>query len=246
MNQLIRRRKLLACGLVSGLAGFAGCLRKQEPKASHWAAGIGWSESTGKVFAETGFVPRDAGQPNPRRYFRINHGELQPRYSSSIDNAVPADRGDHVEIVTDFDTLRQGKETVFEYTIPDDPDLVAVLAGFAECHHYRNTDEWVVRPLNVDLDTDLLARQQETLVVQVEREYRDERPDWFVWGHDETIRAALRDRAAESDRDPDIEFLDSGEEAMFGPAAFHRVRIEITDGAERVARVSYPEPDAEP
>ena len=243
MDQLIRRRKLLACGVASGLAGIAGCLRKQQPEASHWAAGIGWSESTGEVFAETSFVPRDAGQPNPKHYFRINHGELQPRYSSSIDNAVPADRGDHLEIVTDFDTWRQGKETVFEYTMPEDEDLVGVLAGFAECLHYRNTNEWAVRPLNVELDTDFLGRQQETLVVHVEREYRDEHPDWFVWGHDESIRAALRDRAAESDRAPDIEFLDSGEEATFDPAAFHRVRMEITDGTERVARVSYPEPD---
>ena len=243
----VRRRTLLASGLTASLVGISGCLRKQEPKASHWAAGIRWSESSGEVFREMGFSPRanrGGMSANPTTHFRINGGELQ--YSQFSDDPVLADHGDYVEIVVDFDTWRQGKETIFEYTIPDDPDLVAVLAGFAECHHYRDTDEWVVRPLNVDLDTDFLGRQQETLVVRVEREYRDEHPDWFVWGHTESIRAALRDRAAESDRDPDIEFLDSGEEAAFGPAAFHRVRTEITDGAERVAQVSYREPDADP
>lgn len=249
-GQRTRRRALLAVGLTTGLVGVAGCVRRQRPEASHWAAGIRWSESTGEVFRELGFSPRanrGSYSANPKTYFRVNGGALQR--SALKDDTVTADRGDRVEIVVDFDTWRQGKETVFEYTIPDDPDLVGVLAGFAECLHYRGTDEWRVRPLNVDLGTDLLGRQRETLVVRVEREHRDENPDWFVWGHTGAIREALRDRAVEYysyDAEVEFEFLDAGEEATFAPAAFRRVGMAIYDGGEGVAGVSYPEPDAEP
>lgn len=238
-----RRRTLLATGVTAGLAGITGCLQKQEPEASHWAAGIRWSESSGEVFRELGFSPRAnrrSMSANPRTYFRVNDGELQR--SALRGDTVSADQGDHVELVVDFDTWRQGEETIFEYTIPDDDDLVGVLAGFAECHHYRGTDEWIVRPLNVGLDTDILGQQKETLLVRVSRERNDENRDWFVWGHTESIRNVLRDRAAGEN----IEFLDPDEEATFDPAEYYRLRMEIADEGEPVTRVVYPEPDVEP
>lgn len=239
------RRKLLAGVLASDLAGIAGCLGGQGPAASRWAAGIRWGDPPGEVSREMGFSPRDGGllgPANSEQYLRVNDGELVRLFTPTVDDSVPAGRGDHVEFVIDFDTLRRGRETVFEYTIPDDDDLVGVLAGFAECLHYRGTDEWVVRPLNVEVDTDFLGRQKETLVVQVERERRDKNPDWYVWGHNESVREELQNRADEDDREFDIKYLKPGEQATFAPATYHRVRMEVTDGAERVARVSYPEP----
>ena len=246
-DQPIRRRTLLAASVTAGFAGTAGCLSKQQPKASHWAAGIRWSDPPGEVFREMGFSPLGGGvftgPANAARYIRVNGGELH--YTQFKDDSVPAGRGDHVEYIIDFDTWRLGEETVFEYTIPEDEDLVGVLAGFAECLHYRDTDEWIVRPFNVDLDTDLLGRQQETLVVRVERENRDENPDWFVWGHDESIREAIRDEATEYysfDADVDLEFVDPGQEAAFGPASFSRVGMAVYDRGDAIAGVSYSTP----
>ena len=241
-----RRRKFLACTLTAGLVGTAGCVGKQHPDATHWAAGIRWSASSGEAFWEIGFSPRANRRSissNPKFFFRVNGGELQR--SRRPDDSVAAGHGDHVEFVIDFDTWRQGEVTVFEYTIPNDDDLVGVLAGFAECLQYRGTDEWIVRPLNVDLGTDFLGRQKETLVVRVRRENRDPNPDWFVWGHNQAIRDELRDRTSEDDTEVELEFLEPGEEATFSPAAFHSVGMVVGDGAEWIAGVSYPQPDAD-
>ena len=245
-DRLIRRRELLATSVTAGLVGTAGCLRKQQPDASHWAAGFRWSDPPGEAYREMGFSPSDGsyftGPLNAKFYYRVNGGELQRWWSK--DDPVSADRGDHVEFIIDFDTWRQGKETVFEYTIPDGEDLTAVLAGFAECLHYRNTDEWVVRPLNVDLGTDLFGRPRETLVVTVRRERGDEYPDWFAWGPTESIREGLHEQAAWYDGydEVEIEFFDPGEEATFRPAAFHLVGMRIFDGDEWVAGFSFPNP----
>jgi len=239
-----RRRKLLASGLVAGLFGTMGCLGRQTPKAAHWAAGIGWSDPPEEIFAEIGFSAEGGsvftGPTNPKHYLRINNGKLIELRAPTVDSSVPAERGDHVEYVIDFDAPRQGKEVIFEYTIPDEEELVGVLAGFAECRHYEGTDEWTVRPLNVDLDG-----REETLVVTVRRERGDENPDWYVWGHDESTRNDLRDRAAPLDAEVDIKFVDPGVEATFGPSAFHRVGMGVFDGGDKVARVWYPEPDAD-
>lgn len=247
MGSTIHRRKLLASGISAGLAGTAGCLRRQQPDASHWAAGIRWSDPPGEAFREMGFSPSDGsyftGPSIAKYYFRVNGGELQRTMLK--DDSVPAERGDHVEFVIDFNTPRQGKETVFSYTIPDEDDLVGALAGFAECLHYRGTDEWVVRPLNVEFETSLLGRQTETLAVRVDETSNDENPDWFVWNHTESIREAIRERAPESyrhDVDISFEFLEPGEEARFDSASFRRVGMSIYDGAEPVRGVSYPEP----
>lgn len=247
-DQSIHRRKLLTSGLTAGLVGGAGCLGKQEPDATHWAAGIRWADPPRQVIWENGFSPTGGdmftGPANEAYYLRVNGGELQR--SGHSDKSVPAGRGDHVEFVIDFDRPRQGRETVFEYIIPDDEDLVGVLAGFTECLHYRGTDKWVVRPLNVDVSTDFLGRQKETLLVKVYREREDDNPDWYVWGHDESVREALRDRAAESDAEIDIEFMDLDAEATFSPSSYRWVEMEVADGADRVAQVSFPEPDADP
>ena len=240
----LRRRTFLASGLTASLVGTAGCLRKKEPEASHWAAGIRWSDPPGEVFRERGFSPGGGsiftGPANTKNYFRVNGGELI--YSQLSDDSVPADRGDHIEYIIDFDRRRQGEVTVFEYTIPDDPELVGVLAGFAECLHYRGTDEWRVRPLNVNLGTDLLGRQRETLLVTVRRERGDENPDWFVWGHDESTRDDFHDLAANADAEVDLEFIDQGEIATFSPSAFHLLGMLVFDGTDRLARITYRDP----
>lgn len=249
-NQSIRRRTLLACGLTAGLVGIAGCLRKQRPEATHWAAGLQWSDPPGAVAAEVGFTPRETdltGPVNPKEYLRVNGGEPTRLFTSTVGNSVPADRGDRVEYVIDFDTIRQGQETLLEYTIPNDDDLVGAMAGFAECLRYRGADEWILRPRNVDLDTDIFGRQMETLVVSVQRDRDGHDRDWYVWGHTDSIREALRDRAAESeaefDAEIDVEFLGRDEEATFNQAGFYLLTMEITDGADRVAAVTFPESD---
>lgn len=251
-NHSIRRRTLLACGLTAGLVGTAGCLRKQRPEATHWAAGLQWSDPPGSVAAEVGFTPRETdltGPVNSKEYLRVNDGEPTRLFTSTVGNSIPADRGDRVEYIVDFDTIRQGRETLLEYTIPNDDDLVGAMAGFAECLRYRGADEWIVRPRNVDLDTDLFGRQEETLVVGIQRDRDGDDRDWYVWGHADSIREALRDRAAEFEADLDteidVEFLGRGEEATFGSATFHLLRMEITDGADRVAAVSFSEPDTD-
>ena len=123
------------------------------------------------------------------------------------------------------------------------------MAGFAECLRYRGTDGWVIRPLNVDLSTDLFGRQNETLRVTVQREYADESPDWYVWGHTESIRDEFRDRASERNDEygiePDIEFLDPDAEATFSPAGFYQVGMKIFDGTDQIAWMWYSDPHAE-
>ena len=245
-DRSIRRRQLLAGSLTAGLAGTAGCLRVR-PDATHWAAGIRWRDPPSEVREERGFIVDGtllSAPVYPRDYIRVNDGELhRVDFPSDIDS-VPADRGDRVEYVVDFDSRIQDKETVFEYTIPDDDELVGVLAGFAECLRYRGTDEWVVRPLNVDLDTDIFGRQKETLLVTVNQDDRDHRLR-LVWGHTESIRNEVRDRAARSDVEYEHEFLDPDEAATFSPAAFNNIIFTISNGAEPIQQMSYPEPDAE-
>lgn len=198
------------------------------------------------MFREIGFSPSSGsyltGPAVAEVYFRINGGDLIR--SQLADDSVRAERGDHVELLIDFDRPLQGTETVFEYTIPDDPDLRGVLAGFAECCTYHDDAEWVVEPLRVNLDTDFRGRPRETLVVTVDRGV-DADADWFVWNHTNAIRSTVRGRAAESDPNIDVSFLDPSETATFYPREFRRVRTIVADGDEWVSGVSFPEPDAD-
>lgn len=238
-DRSIRRRKLLAGSFTAGIAGTAGCLNtitKASPDAAHWAAGIQWSDSPGEVAEKRLFFPEP---PLPDDYLRVNGGELREMGYSQ--KSIPADRGDHIEYIVDFNRMFQREETVFEYTIPTDDDLVVVLASFAECRYYRNSDEWIIRPLNVNLGTDVFGRQKETLVVQV---YPEEEPyHVYIWGHTESNRDKFRDRAADSDHQFDLEFLDSGEEEIFPQTAFDQLEMDIDGGNNRIAHVDYSQID---
>lgn len=103
-----------------------------------------------------------------------------------------------------------------------------------------------MRPLNVDLGTDIFGRQKETLIVMVVRNDRNDR-SLFVWGHSESMRNEICDWTTMAESEYDIEFLEPDQETTFSPATSHRVTFRVGKGADALntsTKVTYQELDA--
>ena len=236
----VRRRTFLGSSLAAGSTLTAGCLGGpiggQDPQANHWAAGIQWSAARGKVSEVRGFLSKYGNINHPssiRDYLRVNGGELHRMSSSSSRGnlSLPAGRGDHIEYFVDLDSPSDMRKKVFEYTIPDDDDLIAAVAGFAECLLYEDADGWVTRPYNAAVGKDILRRPEETLRVTVIPE-DNVRYNYF-WGHSSSIREELRKLAEESETEiKQLKFVQADESTIIRPTNYRSVSMRIFDATD--------------
>jgi len=249
MDKNFTRRKFVSGSVTVGSILTAGCLNPlggQGPQANHWAAGIVWSEISNEVHNERRFTSNYStiftGPAYTNDYLRINDGELHKL--STRENSVTAMYGDNIEYIVDLDAPSDMRKVVFEYTIPEDENIIGVIAGFAECLLYEGANEWVVRPLNVDISKDRFGQPEETLLVSVIPERGSKNPDWYIWGHNSSIRNKFRERAKNLNGDVDIEFISPEDEATFKPVDYNILKMETFDKNKSISRILYSSVDS--
>jgi len=217
----LTRRRLLAGVSACGVGVVAGCLSVGDLFGETYIGGVHWSESTKRVLAETNYVVSPRGS-----YFGHRYPETYLLVDGERTEDEPVERGQTVEFLLDRDT-GDDPISLYEYTIPDDPEIAELIAGCAIVT--RNETTWTITPRE-SVFSDSLFGSDESLLVTHDPASASGR-SWWVWTESESLLEAIREAASQHDFEVDVVSVPVGEPTSFETETvdFGRLAMGLVD-----------------